>query len=58
VRHILSTAALTATRHNPPGRAACERLRARGTPPKVAAMRKFLTIFNAMIRDAKPRQTA
>jgi transposase len=42
-------------------KAAYERLRARGTPPKaalVAAMRKLLTILNAVIRDARPWQTA
>ncbi len=61
VRNVLYMAALTAIRRNPAIRTAYERLRARGTPPKaaiVAAMRKLLTILNAIIRDAKPWQTA
>jgi transposase len=61
VRNVLYMAALTAVRRNPAIRTAYERLRARGTPPKaaiVAAMRKLLTILNAIIRDAKPWQTA
>ena len=60
VRNTLYMAALTAIRRNPPVRAAYERLRARGTPAKaalVAAMRKLLTILNAILRDAKPWQT-
>ena len=54
VRNTLYMAALTAVRWNPAVRASYERLRARGTPPKaalVAAMRKLLTILNAIIRD-------
>ena len=61
VRNVLCMAALTAVRRNPAVRTAYERLRARGTPTKaaiVAAMRKLLTILNAIIRDAKPWQTA
>lgn len=60
VRNTLYMAALTAIRRNPPVSAAYERLRARGTPAKaalVAAMRKLLTILNAILRDAKPWQT-
>ena len=54
VRNVLYMAALTAIRRNAPVRAAYERLRARGTPLKaalVAAMRKLLTILNALLRD-------
>lgn len=54
-------AALTAIRRNPAVRAACERRRARGTPPKAAlgtAIRKLLTILNAILRDARPGQAA
>jgi transposase len=61
VRNVLYMAALTAIRRTPAIRAAYERIRARGTSPKaaiVAAMRKLLTILNAIIRDAKPWQTA
>jgi transposase len=61
VRNVLYMAALTAIRRSPPVRAAYERLRTRGTPPKaaiVAARRKLLTILNAIIRDARPWQTA
>ena len=60
VRNVLYMAALTAIRRNPHVRAAYQRLRARGTPPKaaiVAAMRKLLTILNAILRDARPWQT-
>jgi transposase len=61
VRNVLYMAALTAVRRNAPVRAAYERLRARGTPAKaalVAAMRKLLTILNAILRDAKPWKAA
>ena len=61
MRNTLYMAALTAVRWNPAVRASYERLRARGTPPKaalVAAMRKLLTILNAIIRDGRPWQTA
>jgi transposase len=61
VRNALYMAALTAVRWNPAIRAAYERLRGRGTPPKaalVAAMRKLLTILNAMLRSRTPWQTA
>jgi transposase len=60
MRNVLFVAALTAIRRNPAVRAAYERLRARGAPAKaalVAAMRKLLTIPNAIIRDARPWQT-
>lgn len=61
VRDVLYMAALTAIRHNDPVRVAYQRLRSRGTPAKaalVAAMRKLLTILNAILRDAKPWQNA
>ena len=60
VRNVLYMAALTAIRRNPAVRAAYERLRGRGTPAKaalVAAMRKLLTILNAVLRDRRPWQT-
>ena len=61
VRNVLYMAALTAVRRNPAVRTAYERLRARGTPPKaaiVAAMRKLLTILNAILRDRQPWHAA
>lgn len=61
VRNTLYMAALTAVRWNPAVRAAYLRLRARGAPPKaalVAAMRKLLTILNAILRDGRPWRTA
>jgi transposase len=61
VRNVLYMAALTAVRHNPAVRVAYERLRARGTPAKaalVAAMRKLLTIANAVLRDQQPWKAA
>ena len=60
VRKVLYMAALTAVRRNPAVRAAYERLRARGTPPKaalVAAMRKLLTTLNAVLRDSRSWRT-
>jgi transposase len=61
VRHILYMAALTATRHNPTLAAFYQRLRATGHPKKVAliaAVRKLLTILNAILRDRRPWQPA
>lgn len=61
VRNTLYMAAMTAIRWNPAIRAAYERLRARGTPPKaalVAAMRKLLTVLNAVLRSRAPWRTA
>jgi len=61
VRNALYMAALTATSWNPAIRTLYLRLRARGRPAKaalVAAMRKLLTILNAIIRDARPWQSA
>src|SRR4029077_14974572 len=53
VRAPLYMATLVATRHNPVIRTFYDRLRAVGKPPLVAivaAMRKLLTILNAMVR--------
>jgi transposase len=61
VRNTLYMAALTAVRWNPAIRAGYERLRSRGAPPKaalVAAMRKLLTVLNAMLRSKTPWQSA
>lgn len=61
VRNALYMAALTAVRWNPAIRAAYERLRGRGAPPKaalVAAMRKLLTVLNAMLRSKTPWRSA
>lgn len=61
VRTALYMAALAATRHNAILRAFYQRLRAAGKAPKralVAAMRKLLTILNAMLRDQRPWQNA
>lgn len=59
VRALLYMATLTAVRHNPVLRAFHQRLRAAGKPPKVAlvaAMRKLLTILNAMACHQRPWQ--
>jgi transposase len=61
VRTTLYMAALSATSRNPALRALYLRLRQRGRPAKsalVAAMRKLLTILNAIMRDRRPWQTA
>jgi transposase len=61
VRNLLYMAALTAVRRNPAIRELYTRLRDRGRPAKaalVAAMRKLLTILNAMLRDQRPWQSA
>jgi transposase len=57
VRAVLSMATLTATRCNPVISAFYHRLLARGKAHKVAmtaAMRKFLTILNAMVKTRTP----
>ena len=57
VRTALSMATLVATRWNPVIRPFYQRLRAAGKPPKVAlvaAMRKLLTILNAMVHHGTP----
>jgi len=61
VRHVLYMATLTATRHNPSLATFYARLRATGHPKKVAliaALRKLLTILNAIVRDRRPWQPA
>ncbi len=60
VRRVLYMATLTAIRRNPAIAAFYQRLLANGRPAKVAltaAMRKLLTILNAMMRDGRPWQT-
>ena len=57
VRSALYMAALSAVRYSAPLRAFYQRLRDAGKAVKVAqvaAMRKLLTILNAMVRDNKP----
>jgi transposase len=61
IRRVLYMATLTAIKHNPAIRAFHQRLVAAGRPGKVAltaAMRKLLTILNAMLRDRRPWQPA
>jgi transposase len=61
VRRVLYMATLTATRHNPALVTFYQRLRATGHPKKVAliaALRKLLTILNAILRDRRPWQPA
>ncbi len=61
VRNVLVMAALAAIRHNPVIRDLYDRRRRRGRPAKtalVAAIRKLLTILNAIIRDQRPWQSA
>jgi transposase len=57
LRRVLYMATLSAARHNPVIARFYQRLRAAGKPPKVAliaAMRKLLTILNAMLRARRP----
>jgi transposase len=59
VRSVLYMATLTAVRFNPVIAHFYQRLTAAGRPKKVAltaAMRKLLTILNAMLRDQRPWQ--
>ena len=59
VRGPLYMATVTAARHNPVIRAFYQRLRAAGKPPLVAlvaAMRKLLTILNAMVKHQESWQ--
>ncbi len=61
VRRVLYMAALVAVRYNPVIAAFYTRLTAAGRPKKVAlvaAMRKLLTIVNAILRDQRPWQPA
>ena len=56
-RRALNMATMTATRHNPVLLTFYQRLRTPGHPPKVAliaALRKLLTILNAILRDRRP----
>jgi transposase len=57
VRRVLYMATLSAVHHNPVFKAYYQRLLDRGVEPKsalIAALRKMLTILNAMIRDSTP----
>lgn len=59
VRRALFMPTMVAIRHNPTIREVYRRLTAAGRPKKVAviaAMRKLLTILNAMLRDRRPWQ--
>ena len=61
VRSALYMATVVAVRYNPVLAAFYARLRAAGRPPKVAltaAMRKLLTILNAMLRERRSWQPA
>jgi transposase len=61
IRRVLYMATLAAIKHNPVIRAFHQRLVAAGRPSKVAitaAMRKLLTILNAMLRARRPWQLA
>ncbi len=61
VRTVLYMATLVATRWNPVIRQFYQRLRAAGKAPKVAlvaAMRKLLTILNAMVHHGTPWRSA
>lgn len=61
VRGALYMATLVATRYNPVIRVFYHRLRAAGKKPKVAltaAMRKLLTILNAMVKHQQPWRIA
>jgi transposase len=61
VRRILYMATVAAIKYNPVIRAFFHRLVTAGRPGKVAviaAMRKLLTILNAMLRDRRPWQIA
>jgi transposase len=61
IRRVLYMATLTATRFNPVIANFSHRLRTTGHPGKVAltaAMRKLLTILNAILRDHRPWQPA
>jgi transposase len=60
-RAVLYMATLNAVRYNPALRAFFQRLVAHGKPKKVAltaAMRKLLTIINAIVRDRRPWDAA
>lgn len=61
IRRVLYMATLSAIKYNPAIRVFHQRLVTAGRPGKVAitaAMRKLLTILNAMLRDRRPWQPA
>ncbi len=61
IRKALYLPTLTATRRNPVLRTLYQRMIARGKPAKVAiiaAMRKLLTILNAILKTQTPWQNA
>jgi transposase len=61
VRRALFMATMVAIRYNPPIAEFYGRLTSAGRPKKVAviaAMRKLVTILNAMLRDQRPWQPA
>src|SRR5262249_50778664 len=61
IGRVRDMATVTATRHNPGVAASYHRLRPTRPPGKVAltaAMRKLLTILNAILRDHRPWQLA
>ena len=61
VRKAMYMPTLTAIRHNPALKALYERLTGRGKPAKVAltaALRKLLTILNAILKSRSPWQAA
>jgi transposase len=61
VRNVLYMATVVAIRRNPVIQDIYKRMRSTGRPAKVAlvaAMRKLLTILNAIVRDQKPWQSA
>jgi transposase len=61
IRRVLYMATLSAIKRNPAIAVFYHRLVAAGRPSKVAltaAMRKLLTILNAMLRDRRPWQPA
>ena len=61
VRNVLYMATLVATRHNPQIKAFYLRLVQRGKPKKlavIAAMRKFVTILNHLVRSGQPWNVA
>ena len=61
IRRVLYMATLTAIQRNPAIAAFYQRLTSAGRPGKVAltaAMRKLLTILNAILRDQRPWQPA
>jgi len=60
-RNVLYMATVVAIRRNPVIQEMYKRMRNTGRPPKVAlvaAMRKLLTILNAILRDQKPWKSA